>query len=382
MHAPRTLTTFRIAGLLAWGAAALPILPKLLGFPGGQLGVAVALDMAALFVFAAAFLAMTDGAAARNRQGRGVTLLTAETMAALLHCSLGVSGLAGTLLVVVAAQLPFCLPRGATLAWIAVQNLFFGALTSSRAGFVAGVPAFAAFGAFQLFTLYTVSLAERETFQRREVARLHAELLSAQELLSERSRVEERLRISRDLHDALGHHLAALSLQLEVAAQVAGGRAVEPVERARSIARLLLADVREIVSRFREDDRVDLAEALRLLASDIPRPVVHVRLEGDTLATRPAVGATILRAVQEIVTNAVKHSGAENLWIEVTRTSHGVEVLARDDGGGARRIHDGHGLQGLAERIAEARGSLEITTAPGQGFGVAIRIPSPAARPA
>lgn len=374
--------TFRIAGLLAWSAAALPLLRGALGSPSALSGRALVLDTAALLVFGAAFLAMTGAAPVRKRLGRSVTLLAAESLAALLHAFLSGSGIAGILLVIVAAQLPFCLARRSTIAWITVQNVLYGALTVARSGFVGGAPGVAAFLAFQLFALYTVSIAERETRQRKELARLHAELLSAQELLSEESRVAERLRISRDLHDALGHHLAALSLQLEVAGRVAEGRAVEPVEKARSVARLLLADVREVVGRFREDDRVNLGEALRLLSSDIPRPRIHLDLGGDELGTDLVVTATLLRSVQEIITNAVRHSGAENLWIALTRTQDGVEVHARDDGNGAEQLTDGHGLRGLSERIAEAHGSLEITTAPGQGFAVAIRIPGEPAGPA
>src|SRR5205814_679781 len=69
-------------------------------------------------------------------------------------------------------------------------------------------------------------------------ARLHVEL-------AERSRAEERLRIARDLHDALGHHLTALSLNLEVAAHQTTGEARDNVRTAQSLARLLLGDIRE-----------------------------------------------------------------------------------------------------------------------------------------
>lgn len=373
--APTSLATLRIAGLLAWGAACLPLIRLLLRPPAGRPDSILALGSAVLLAFGLAFLAATAGPGARRNRAAATALLAVQTAAALLLVFLVDSAAAGILLVVVTAQLPFCLSPHAALLWCGSQNAAYAVILVTKSGALNGGAVLVAFLAFQLFAFYTVSIAEREARQRSELARLNAELVAAQKLLQESSRAAERLRISRDLHDALGHHLAALSLQLEVAGQIADGKVREPVERARSLARLLLADVRTVVGRFREDDRVNLGDALRLLASDIPRPKIHLDLAEDGLAADPAATTTLLRSIQEIVTNAVKHSGAENLWIAVTRTAQGLEVLAQDDGAGASRIADGRGLSGLAERISEARGTFDVTTSPGQGFRVAIRIP-------
>jgi signal transduction histidine kinase len=373
--APPTLAPFRIAGLLAWGTAGIPFVRLLLRAPAGRRDAIPVLAGAALVVFGAAFFAATASPGGPRSRSASVALLFAQAVAALLYPSLVDSAVAGILLVVVAAQLPFCLHGRAALLWLLAQNAVYAVVLVTRSGVLNGAAELAAFLAFQLFAFYTVSIAEREARQRGELSRLNARLLAAQKLLQESSRTAERLRISRDLHDALGHHLAALALQLEVAGRVAEGKAAEPVEKARSLARLLLADVRTVVGRFRDDDRVSLVDTLRLMASDIPRPRIHLDLDEDGLAPDAAGTTTLLRSVQEIVTNAVKHSGAENLWIAVKGTPDGLEVLARDDGAGAARIEDGRGLRGLADRIAEAHGSFSVTTSPGRGFSVAIRIP-------
>ena len=91
----------------------------------------------------------------------------------------------------------------------------------------------AAFAGFQAFALAATALV---AYERR-----------AGGAAAEHSRTIERLRVARDLHDALGHHLTALGIRLEVAAHLADGRAKEHVERAHAIGRLLLADVRNAV---------------------------------------------------------------------------------------------------------------------------------------
>ena len=121
------------------------------------------------------------------------------------------------------------------------------------------------------FALATTLLAERERAAREELARANAELIATRALMVESSRASERLRISRDLHDTLGHHLTALSLQLDVASRLADGRAAEHIQQAHAIARLLLG---RRARRGQPDARpgpVDLADAIRRLCRPAAR---------------------------------------------------------------------------------------------------------------
>jgi signal transduction histidine kinase len=79
--------------------------------------------------------------------------------------------------------------------------------------------------------------------------------------------------------------------------------------------------------------------------------------------------------VQEIVTNAVRHSGADNLWIEVVRAGNEVKLQARDDGRGVASLQPGNGLTGLSRRLADLGGTLDLASATGEGFRAAVRIP-------
>jgi signal transduction histidine kinase len=230
---------------------------------------------------------------------------------------------------------------------------------------------------FQALACAAVHLAAREARPRVELARLRKELRAAQQRLAEGARASERLRIARELHDVVGHHLSALSLNLEVAAHLADVRAAVSVGTARGLTRSLLTKVREVVSALREDAVVDLASALRALAEDVPSPAVHLELP-EALAASPADAETtcvLLRCVQEIITNAARHAGARNLWVTVEMAAAGLTVSARDDGRGVDGVRPGNGLRGMRERLELAGGRLELASRPGQGFAVKAVLP-------
>src|SRR5690606_35509497 len=103
---------------------------------------------------------------------------------------------------------------------------------------------------FTGFAFVTGLVARQQAQAREDQRRLNAELRATRALLAESVRVNERTRISRELHDLLGHHLTALSLNLEIASHLADGAAREHVGQAQTLAELLLSDVREAVSQL------------------------------------------------------------------------------------------------------------------------------------
>jgi signal transduction histidine kinase len=217
-----------------------------------------------------------------------------------------------------------------------------------------------------------VELLGREARSRAELARANAELVSTRELLDESARLGERLRIARELHDGMGHHLAALSLNLEALAQ--REEPLPALETARSLTRRLLDDVESVVDGLVRDRGVDLSGALAALAAAIPRPLVHVEAEQLALPD-PERAHALLRCCQEIVTNAVKHANADNVWIAIRVRNGQVELTARDDGGGAARLVAGQGLQGMRRRLEEMGGALDLETRPGTGFQLRATLP-------
>jgi len=229
---------------------------------------------------------------------------------------------------------------------------------------------------FQAFAHMVVRGALSEAAARDDLARTHAELRAKEALLAETQRLAERARIGRDLHDVLGHHLAAMSLNLEAASHQTQGEARANVERARHLAHQLLDDVREVVTELRTEHGYDLEQALARLAAEMPRPRIHLEVAPDVrLVPDAAMAETLIRCAQELMTNAARHSGAEQLWITLRRGAQGIELRARDDGRGSARVDLGLGLSGLEQRFRALGGRFEVASVPGQGFAVTASLP-------
>jgi signal transduction histidine kinase len=336
-------------------------------------GPRAALLFSAFIVFIIAFLIGT-------RPGCGIAtkipMVLIETLAAYVCISLQPTGFQPVLLVIIAAQLGGFQPRFA-IAAIAANCIVLG-LIIARTDSSPIIYALVYF-AFSLFALFTMHVAHSEMEARKSLAEANAELRMTTELLEISSRTSERLRIARDLHDLLGHHLTALSLNLEVAGHLASGDAKEHIEKSKSIAKHLLADVRDVVSRLRNDEPVNLTSSLESLRDVIVTPSLHLDFPRELAVADANIAEVALRTVQEIVTNAVRHSGARNLWLNLGTTDHTLSIDARDDGVGADNVTFGNGLLGLRERVQQARGTFEVTSMRGRGFSLHVTLPLGAA---
>ena len=283
--------------------------------------------------------------------------------------------LGGVLLIITASSAPHLLsPRNAAL-WVVGQTSIMLVLFLFSGEAVDALVQTALYLGFQLFALFSTHAALSEAAAKERMVRLNAELRATQELLRESSRMAERVRLAHELHDVIGHHLTALSLNLEVASHVAEGRALTQVRTAQAISKTLLTEVRGVVSSMREPICLDLATALRLLSRDIPTPQVHVTVAPDLALENPERAQVILRCAQEVITNAVKHAEAKNLWLRVTRAEHGVTLYAHDDGRGAGSFACGNGLTGMQERLETLGGRLELHPDSGRGFALTAALP-------
>jgi signal transduction histidine kinase len=225
---------------------------------------------------------------------------------------------------------------------------------------------FAFLGACLLF-----ELAKRQ----QQLAQANQELVDLQAEIKDAAKFEERFRLSRELHDAAGHYLTSLSIQLEIALHRASEEVLPSIKRAQLIARVLLAEIRESVSLWREDEIPDLSLALDRLLGDVNGVETHFETEGDMKRLPSSVAHGLYRCAQEAVTNVLRHSDAKNLWVGLRLQGGAIKIAIADDGLGCVALTKGNGLRGIEARIREMNGSVEFPPPTGGGFLISLSVP-------
>ncbi|MEM8922399.1 MAG: sensor histidine kinase [Actinomycetota bacterium] len=193
---------------------------------------------------------------------------------------------------------------------------------------------------------------------------------------AELARADERNRLARDLHDSLGHHLLACSIQLRNAA-AQHGRDHEATDRSidlasRAVAEAL-ADTRLSVDNIRAGSNgFSLSQALPELARRASPSAmnVDVELRGDHQALDQLTQITLYRVAQEALSNVVRHANARAATIASTVTADRAVLEVRDDGDGFEvtpGAGSASGLQSLRERLAKVGGRLDVQSEQGSG---------------
>jgi signal transduction histidine kinase len=355
---------------------------------GGELAGDVAtmrptpwLGWSAYLLFGVCYGWLTRALGARHAGPLDYGVLVVLTASAIGVSYFSGSGLGSILLMVSASVLPWLLSLPVGVVWLVLSQFIVIPVFMRALGFplVDAVLQSVLYAGFSGFVFVTSLVARQQAQAREEQRRLNAELRATRLLLAESARTNERTRISRELHDLLGHHLTALSLNLEVAGHLSQGRAKDHVQQAHTLARLLLTDVREVVSQLRENGAIDLSAALQPLADNVPALDIHMNVENPLTLDDPERAHVLLRCTQEIITNTVRHAGARNLWISARRDEGHIHLQAHDDGRGAEALQAGNGLRGMRERLEQYGGDLDIDTRPQQGFRLHLRLPASAA---
>jgi two-component system, NarL family, sensor histidine kinase DesK len=140
----------------------------------------------------------------------------------------------------------------------------------------------------------------------------------------------------------------------------------------------LFSEIRVVVSLEHDKQIINLRQALETLCAGIPTPQISLRIDPAVDVNSPALAHTIFRSVQEAISNAVRHSGAEVVRVDISRTNDGLTLAISDNGKGMRKtesVKSGTGLRGICERVEEHGGSFATGNRPDGGFGLQIWLP-------
>ena len=223
----------------------------------------------------------------------------------------------------------------------------------------------------------SILTSRREMRQRRRQQELEHEILGIAE--------RERRRIGRDLHDVLGQRLTGISFQCHVLrAMVASGDAssVERVEEIESAVRESILETRTLAYAFypAEVDRGDLKTALGNLVTSAVKGfggTCTYRHHGGPGELGREQALNLYRMVQEALNNAMRHSGAETIEVELRQEDGRWIVQVRDDGRGfdTGRPAGGMGLQIMRYRADLIGGELVVDSRPGDGTTIRCMVP-------
>lgn len=318
------------------------------------------------------------------RAGHGVAL---TAVAVVLATPVAVFGTLGftipVLLLVVAFAVGDVSPRAGIHATIWISCVGFALLVSSGLGswrsFLAAslqglvnvVPVAVLLGFGIVLGLALRNFEQRRDADQKVIDRLrHASEMEKELLLS-----DERARSARELHDGLGHRLTLVSMSLELAERMRAtdvDQAWEEIRTAKDTSSEALAEMRTWVRALnpvRDAGARGLA-ALELIAESFRGTGLTVEVVGDDASDRElayddSIALLMYRAVQEGLTNALRHSRARNVSIDLHVDDHHMDLAITNDFGraGASDLHDGEptlgfGLRGLSDRASERGGSM------------------------
>ena len=214
--------------------------------------------------------------------------------------------------------------------------------------------------------------------------------------------VAERVRIARELHDVVAHHVSVMGVQASAARKVldrdpelarttlttieaAGRSAVGEMHRMLGVLRESSGDDAELAPHSPGDAQHTPAPGVEALAELVARtsgPALRADFTevGERRPVPRSVSVSAYRIVQEALTNTVRHAGATRVDVRLRYLPDDVEVEVVDDGRGRSTATAGSGLGhvGMRERVGMHGGSLELGRRPEGGYRVRARLPAPA----
>ena len=195
----------------------------------------------------------------------------------------------------------------------------------------------------------------------------------------------EKKRMARELHDGIGQMLFGAKMHLESLKRKVKGeeKLSKTVTEIESELKDIIAEVRALSRRLRPSvlDDFGLVPALEQLFEQFKNATgteLITSLVDASVRFNPRIEVAIYRIVQEAMNNSVRHGKAVIIWINLSETKRGTELIIRDNGQGFNEFggEEGHGLRNMTERAETIGGHFEISSVEGRGTVIRIVIPN------
>ncbi len=223
-----------------------------------------------------------------------------------------------------------------------------------------------------------------------ETRRRLAEAERSREELAARRVADERVRIAREVHDITAHSLSAVTIQAAAAERLIDinpAAAKEAIADIRSVSKSSLDEIRSLIGVLRGGDAAEHApaegtERMGDVVSFLQRAGIEVSYDCERYdrSRVPAfVDMALFSLARESATNAVRHAHASHIHIALEATPAKATLVFSDDGVGmgreVRESAEGHGLEGMGERIGALNGAFSIDSEPGRGCTIRAEVP-------
>ena len=201
---------------------------------------------------------------------------------------------------------------------------------------------------------------------------------------------DERVRIARELHDVVAHHVSVMGIQAGAARRILKQqpeKANEVLSLIEASSRQAVAELQRLLGFLRQESQVDeLAPQPSLNQLDVlvkhmreAGLPVEVKIEGEPQPLPPGVDLSAYRIVQEALTNTLKHAGPATAFVTIRYASNKLELEIRDTGKNQTQEDSlekkGRGLIGMRERVTLHGGEFFARGIPGVGFIVRVTLP-------
>lgn len=234
-------------------------------------------------------------------------------------------------------------------------------------------------GLYKQLRRLNATLEDKITERTVELGEIQKETVEA---LMEQSRLQERNRIAGEIHDTVGHTLTSVLIQIEAGKRLLtknSDLALEKLELSMNQVREGLNEVRKSVHLLGENGLEDETLHIECLLQEIMKNTgvsVKYHISKD-IELNPAQRHVFYRALQEGITNGIRHGGSRSFAFNLTEDNDAdtVVFVLKDFGIGAEEVRFGFGLKSMEERVKELGGTLKVLSKAGEGWSIIITVP-------